>query len=539
MRNTLLLIKRYSMSFLASIVKKRKNAKYITAVIIFLAFSALLVLAFTISAISSVKVFLDIKDEYPGVEKLAMYNSCSMSMMIVFLLTIMRSAYPKREMNADMFLSLPLKKSEIIASKVFYYYIFDLLTIMGIVLPSFLVYAVMVPNVMSVKIAIALRGLLLVVIIPFFTNAIASLISTATNKILSKVKYQKVFQTLILLFVISIYIVVYTLMQMVVGKVSEGQNVAEIEAIFNNIWPIKIMASFILEGKITSLLWIVLISIIPFILSTYLMIRNYGKSITHAYHNKNKTLVFKKNNPVKTLYIKEIKYYFSIPVYVLNTLIGAVMYLGIGIVIKVLGLNKILLYLRSLSSISPSISSHPEMIIVLLFSLIITLTVTTAASISLEGKQFWIVKAIPVNPIHLFIAKILVNLTITIIPVLVSTPLLASVIGWKYTWMIFLIPMLSSIFSAIAGLYVNIMYPKLDWENEEIPLKRSIASFLGTFVGGLIMVVPFVAYLAGLYTLFSTFQYAVIVVGYQLLFIAFVTTLLVTRGVKYFNKISI
>ena len=238
-------------------------------------------------------------------------------------------------------------------------------------------------------------------------------------------------------------------------------------------------------------------------------------------------------------YIKEIKYYFSIPVYVLNTLIGAVMYLGIGIVIKVLGLNKILLYLRSLSSISPSISSHPEMIIVLLFSLIITLTVTTAASISLEGKQFWIVKAIPVNPIHLFIAKILVNLTITIIPVLVSTPLLASVIGWKYTWMIFLIPMLSSIFSAIAGLYVNIMYPKLDWENEEIPLKRSIASFLGTFVGGLIMVVPFVAYLAGLYTLFSTFQYAVIVVGYQLLFIAFVTTLLVTRGVKYFNKISI
>lgn len=539
MRNTWLLIKSYAMSFLASIVKKRKNAKYITAVIIFLAFSALLVLAFTISAISSVKVFLDIKDEYPGVEKLAMYNSCSMSMMIVFLLTIMRSAYPKREMNADMFLSLPLKKSEIIASKVFYYYIFDLLTIMGIVLPSFLVYAVMVPNVMSVKIAIALRGLLLVVIIPFFTNAIASLISTATNKILSKVKYQKVFQTLILLFVISIYIVVYTLMQMVVGKVSEGQNVAEIEAIFNNIWPIKIMASFILEGKITSLLWIVLISIIPFILSTYLMIRNYGKSITHAYHNKNKTLVFKKNNPVKTLYIKEIKYYFSIPVYVLNTLIGAVMYLGIGIVIKVLGLNKILLYLRSLSSISPSISSHPEMIIVLLFSLIITLTVTTAASISLEGKQFWIVKAIPVNPIHLFIAKILVNLTITIIPVLVSTPLLASVIGWKYTWMIFLIPMLSSIFSAIAGLYVNIMYPKLDWENEEIPLKRSIASFLGTFVGGLIMVVPFVAYLAGLYTLFSAFQYAVIVVGYQLLFIAFVTTLLVTRGVKYFNKISI
>ena len=539
MRNTWLLIKSYAMSFLASIVKKRKNAKYITAVIIFLAFSALLVLAFTISAISSVKVFLDIKDEYPGVEKLAMYYSCSMSMMIVFLLTIMRSAYPKREMNADMFLSLPLKKSEIIASKVFYYYIFDLLTIMGIVLPSFLVYAVMVPNVMSVKIAIALRGLLLVVIIPFFTNAIASLISTATNKILSKVKYQKVFQTLILLFVISIYIVVYTLMQMVVGKVSEGQNVAEIEAIFNNIWPIKIMASFILEGKITSLLWIVLISIIPFILSTYLMIRNYGKSITHAYHNKNKTLVFKKNNPVKTLYIKEIKYYFSIPVYVLNTLIGAVMYLGIGIVIKVLGLNKILLYLRSLSSISPSISSHPEMIIVLLFSLIITLTVTTAASISLEGKQFWIVKAIPVNPIHLFIAKILVNLTITIIPVLVSTPLLASVIGWKYTWMIFLIPMLSSIFSAIAGLYVNIMYPKLDWENEEIPLKRSIASFLGTFVGGLIMVVPFVAYLAGLYTLFSTFQYAVIVVGYQLLFIAFVTTLLVTRGVKYFNKISI
>ena len=204
MRNTWLLIKSYAMSFLASIVKKRKNAKYITAVIIFLAFSALLVLAFTISAISSVKVFLDIKDEYPGVEKLAMYNSCSMSMMIVFLLTIMRSAYPKREMNADMFLSLPLKKSEIIASKVFYYYIFDLLTIMGIVLPSFLVYAVMVPNVMSVKIAIALRGLLLVVIIPFFTNAIASLISTATNKILSEVKYQKVFQTLILLFVISV-----------------------------------------------------------------------------------------------------------------------------------------------------------------------------------------------------------------------------------------------------------------------------------------------------------------------------------------------
>ena len=140
MRNSFLLIKNYVMCFLGSLIKNKKNPKYITAAIIFMSFSAIIVGAFTMTAVTSTTMFVQIAANNPGAERLAMYGNCSTALMIMLLLTIMRSAYTSKNTDVVFLLSMPFKKSEIVFSKLFYNYIFDLLTVIGVLLPSYIVY---------------------------------------------------------------------------------------------------------------------------------------------------------------------------------------------------------------------------------------------------------------------------------------------------------------------------------------------------------------------------------------------------------------
>ena len=107
---------------------------------------------------------------------------------------------------------------------------------------------------------------------------------------------------------------------------------------------------------------------------------------------------------------------------------------------------------------------------------------TTTVSVSIEGKQLWLLQSLPVRPQEVFLGKMLVNLTVAVPSVLLSV-LAAALGGWMDgIWtaafpLVFLWPL-----SAI-GIWVNLKLPSFDWESETAVVKQSLSLPISMLAG--------------------------------------------------------
>ena len=145
-----------------------------------------------------------------------------------------------------------------------------------------------------------------------------------------------------------------------------------------------------------------------------------------------------------------------------------------------------------------------------------TMTTTTTA-ISMEGKNWWIAKSLPLTAKNILDAKILMNL-IVILPfyllseVLLMLALRPSIL--ELLWL-FLVPACIILFSCVFGITINLILPVFNWENEIRIVKQSasadIGGFGGTLVGILCMVLT--AVVPGEYTAFYNFGICIVILG--------------------------
>jgi ABC-2 type transport system permease protein len=131
--------------------------------------------------------------------------------------------------------------------------------------------------------------------------------------------------------------------------------------------------------------------------------------------------------------------------------------------------------------------------IFLVLSIACALSSTTHASISLEGKSLWIMKSIPVKVDTIFLSKIMVNLTLLIPVVLVGATFFGIYLHLSLFDMIllYLLPLAYSLFAAVMGLILNLMFPKFDFDNEIRVIKQSLPVFLIIMIGFVAIILPF------------------------------------------------
>jgi ABC-2 type transport system permease protein len=119
---------------------------------------------------------------------------------------------------------------------------------------------------------------------------------------------------------------------------------------------------------------------------------------------------------------------------------------------------------------------------------------TTTSSISIEGKQWWIIKSLPVKTKLVCDSKILVNLTIALPCYIASTCLLCLAVRMNaagYLWL-FLLPFIYVMFSSVLGLAINLKMPMFQWESEVVIVKQGAAVLISMFIGFVSIVVPWV-----------------------------------------------
>ena len=241
------------------------------------------------------------------------------------------------------------------------------------------------------------------------------------------------------------------------------------------------------EGNVISLLIFtaivaVLVCIVYFILSkSFIKLATVNKGERKKAYKAKKAKVASANS---ALLRKEFKRFTGSATYMLNCGLG-LLFLVAGAVALIVKANDI----RSFASFMfGETSDLAALAMTAVVCFIVSMIDITSPSISLEGKNLWILKVIPVNGWQVLRAKLLMHLILVCAPTVIALGCVIAVL--KMTVLQSLLMAITvfayELLMAEFGLFMNLKKHSFDWSNEIIPIKQSMSVML-TLFGGMVL----------------------------------------------------
>lgn len=413
---------------------------------------------------------------------LRMFNSLdilpSMMMAVACLIILMTTIFKVKGTifgfrDYDMVMSLPVSTGAIVACRLIILYSFNFLFVIILTIPMMIAYGILA----NPGPAFYIICLIVMFFIPLVPIVLASVLGTLIAYAASKFRYHNLLN---IIFSLGLLVVVVGLSFTVQDDAQELVDIGkEITSQVSSIYPLAQMyTDAVVYYDIPALLLFIGISIAAFLLYTFAVKLVFKKintvMLTGRAGSKFKMKELKISSPFLALYKKELKRYFSSSLYVLNTGFGIVMLTVASIALIFIDLEKIL---GEAQAVNAFVYNMP-----LLISFCVIMTYTAASSISLEGKNLWIIKSMPIEPKIIYFSKIAVNLTI-IAPALLD----AVIIGFVFKMdalqilILLLITIACAIFTSLFGLFINIMLPNFKWTTEVVVIKQSAAAMVSIF----------------------------------------------------------
>ena len=384
----------------------------------------------------------------------------------------------------DLLMSLPIKRNIVIYSKLVSFYMLNLLYTFVVMIPSYIAFIKYYP----VNSFLYFFLMLFIPIVPFIISLIIGIfiswiVSFFKNKNLGN------YVTNILIIVVALFISFSMQNKGTIDIATSGINYVHK---INNVYPltniyVQLLDNFrIIDFTIYLLVPIVLTIIFVLIINySYDLIRSklLKTNIISDYH----LTKYHHNSTLMGLYKKELKRYFSTSMYVLNTAFGCIMLIILIICLLIFN-DKTVADFLNIDDFSNLLKNSIPFII----SLCCVMSSTTNSSISLEGKSLWIMKSIPVSVDKIFLSKIMVNLTILIPTIIISSTFFGIYLHLNLLEfiLIYLIPFAYALLSAFLGILFNLIFPKFDFTNEVQVIKQSISVFLSMIIGLISVIVP-------------------------------------------------
>ena len=312
-------------------------------------------------------------------------------------------------------------------------------------------------------------------------------------------------------------------------------NASSIENIFEKAYiPSAWFASSLINGNVGDLLKFIAISIVPFILFVFIFSRSFKKinsNLGESYQKSNyKISKLKQKGMYQTLLNKEFKRYFASTSYVFNTL-GITAMLVIMSVVSVFSGDEVL------GMISKGAGRVIVLAVAAMFGVMSGMASTTPSSISIEGKNLWILKSLPIDIKDIFKAKVSMSLILSIPAIVISSLIISFGLSLSIIDTIFIIVFASvyNVFIAISGLFINILYPKFDWKQEIQAVKNTISVTITIFLSIIPVGIGF-----GVYKLLPSvniIMFMIISLVIESILVALVVRILNTKGQEYFKKL--
>ncbi len=197
------------------------------------------------------------------------------------------------------------------------------------------------------------------------------------------------------------------------------------------------------------------------------------------------------SSPLMALYKKELRRYLSSTIWLFNTAFGLVLaIIGVGVLaVKGRAIINIALVSMELAGLSDGLVVCA---IGFVGAFIVSVSCTTPCSISLEGKNLWLIQSMPVSGFDVLMSKMLVSLTLTV-PTSVVIGLGAG-LSLRFSALeiaaVTALCLSYSLTSAAVGLFVNLKSHSFEWTNDAVVVKQSAAAGISMFVNLALVIVP-------------------------------------------------
>lgn len=382
----------------------------------------------------------------------------------------------------DMIMSLPVKKWEVVLSRITLIYLENFLINIIVALPSVVVF--------GLNTDASLVGNIIFLLSILFLPLIPMIISLGLGVLIASVSAKSRHRN-----IISLVLSTFTVLVIVAASAQiQGMSSDEflnlgllISHTTERIYPPAVLISKAVEHQSwIDFLGFAGISVFVCVLFVGIVAHFYQGMNTAAFSSptvKYAGKALKVSSPLKAMYKREFSRYFSCTIYALNSTIGIILLFVSSIVLLFISPE----LLEQKSGIV-GLSIMLRRILPLVVAVFITMTSTASAALSLEGKSRWIMCSAPVRTIDIFNSKIAVNLTVIAPFSLISIVLLGVKMEVSLIQAVFLciVPTIYALFISVFGMYMNVKFPKYDWTSEYYAIKGGSISVLGTMSLGLL-----------------------------------------------------
>lgn len=406
----------------------------------------------------------------------------ALAAIISFLFMVIGSVFTAKNQlyeakDNELLVSMPIPPSYIIATRVLALLILSYAFEALIMIPAFAVYVYFFGTSVVSVILFFLCFILLGIFSLAIIAALAFLIALLTRKVKNKSLFTMIFSFGFL----ALYFAFYQNVDKIITFVAS--NIGQIQVSLGEWgYPAYWFGLSVANGETLAFLAFALFCILPFVLVYIILSKSFVKLVTSS-HGVSKVKYKEKRAKVSTpraaLVKKELKTFFSLPIYMMNCGLGTVFSIGASIFI-VLKAKDITAYLPLIGS-----ADHLFSIIISFSALLFSMNIVSAPSVSLEGSRLWIVKSLPVSPSEILFSKVLAHNVICVPPAVITGVILW--IGFEMSWYLGIVavflPVLFSVFLGYCGVLVNLKLPKLSWINETIPIKQGAATLVTMLIG--------------------------------------------------------
>ncbi len=456
----------------------------------------------------------------------------TISSLICFITTISKAnVYIFRTKDYDFLMSLPIRPVAIVTTKLLSLYIYNLLFVFTLFASCDVAYLISVGG----NIRFVLLSIPALLIVPLFPMAISSFIAFLLGFIPLKQKTKNFASMLLYILLFTALMITYF---MSMTSPEEGGL-----GVYNEIGSKYFLGMWLYDGmlnlNIVSLLLFFGISIgsaIIFVMIVGHFFLAVNGKLSNSKTKSNYKLQeekYEKKGEVKAIFQKEFSSLINAPSVLIQIASGPIMSLVMSIMMPIV-------LTGNFDEAGINASSDLMLFILGAFSIFtITLVTSTASSISLEGKSFWIIKSSPVQTKNVFWGKSLVNILFTVPVAIINVVIIEIFFKGNIILAVIVALMVVSftLFSTFLGLLLNVKFPKFDYDNPVKAVKQGKAMLYNMLIDFLVtIIVAIVAFVA--ITYINIMAAAIIICAIGLILSYIIYHILFTKGIKIYDNIA-
>ena len=378
----------------------------------------------------------------------------------------------------DLLLSMPIPVRMLMVSRLLGVYLMGLMYSAVVIVPAVVVYWIMAPA----NIASVIGGILFILLISIFVLTLSAALGWVVAKISLKLKNKSFITVIVSLAFLGAYYFFYFKAQSMIGILIANAAMYG-SKIKGKAYPLYLFGRMG-EGDWLAILLMTVVILALFALMWTLLSRSFLKIATAS--GKTAKAVYKETT-VKTksvfgaLLAKEFGRFTASPNYMLNCGLGILFLPVCGVFLLMKGE----MIIGILHQTFGARAGCTPVLVCTMICLLASMNDMVVPSVSLEGKNLWLVQSLPVTPWQVLRAKLSVQLILTGIPVLFCAICAAIILPYApvQIFLVVVAVIVYVVFSALLGLTLGLKLSNLTWTNEIAPIKQS-ASVMAAMFGG-------------------------------------------------------